>query len=143
MLDRYVGKPFKFAIMNLGLPDNVYSDSDTGRILAYTKTTTQYRPGISIDNSTIDFTLEPYGWDSIEGSFTSSGYQISEPPSSIEKEKYIYLYVDQSGTIYHYLHNIKSTHQKKAEVSSQNNTIYLILDLTTAVGLAGLLMSQE
>ncbi len=125
ILEPLLGGFFYKAVERLGPPTHIYKYSEK-RVLAWESKTQRSNPGLiySTDMGSDD-TITLY-----------------KPPSTYVDYNYIYLYVNENGTIYGYKSNVKTQAEIEAEQSRKGWGAVAILYIVGGIGIIGLVASQ-
>jgi len=135
ILDTYKGEGFHAVILDFGIPTEVYSDMDGGRIFSYKSTNNRVLPGATFSNASI-------GWNEESAQFQEASFSL--PPRETTNSKFTDFYISRLGVVYHYRTNQKSEEEKSADRANRflGNTA-LFVGVTAIITLAILNSPQE
>lgn len=143
ILDSYISKPFHSVIRSNGPPTRVYSDGNGGVIFSYEYDYTTTSPGISYSSQTGSFSATNYGWNEVQGKFSTQGTRFSIPPREQSHIEFFQFFINEDGFVYHHRTNAKSAAEEDAEHTNKWGLYLGLSFLASALLLLSLSYSQN
>jgi hypothetical protein len=132
-LDQLMGQPFQQAIMEYGPPTAIYLDGADGRILHWQSISYSVVPAMNYTTRSGQATLT---WNQVLWSETEQSFSL--PPQGISSTRFIQVYVNPDGKVYHWRHNARTAAEIRARQRNQNMVWIVGLSSITVLSIAAI-----